>query len=206
MNWKKGIIYFLTGLSLLIIFACARTITFSHEMRTRINLLNDDLKKVQFYVSEKIIIQREFVNWKTEINTEHDLRQIGNHYLETVVINTNTPGIVVEATDDELHVSFEPDPNFYLVFCRNCSEKKTDSDLYSLLSWKVKGKDVERIENTVLFDNVSDNAKLYFTDYGNQDFYIANNSHGAYLKLKDKVVENFKRTKRVLPGITIPND
>ena len=206
MYFKKGAIFFTAAAVLLIIASCARTITFSHDMRERINLLDDDLKKVQFYVSEKIIIQREFVNWKSEINPQHDLRQIGNHYLETVVINTNTPGIVVEANDDELHVSFEPDPNFYLVFCRNCSEKKINSDLYTLLTWKVKGKDVDKVEDSILFDDISDSAKLHFTEYGNQDFYIANNCNGAYLKLKNKIVKNFKKTRRVLPGIIIPDD
>lgn len=206
MYLKKGAFFLTAVIVLLIIASCARTIIFSHDMRDRINLLDDDLKKVQFYVSEKIIIQREFVNWKSEINSEHDLRQIGNHYLETVEINTNTPGIVVEANEDELHVSFEPDPNFYLVFCRNCSEKKKDTDLYTLLTWKVKGRDLETVENSILFGDVSDNAKMFFTEYGNQDFYIANNCHGAYLKLKDKIVKNFKKSRRVLPGIIIPDD
>jgi len=206
MYLKKGAIIFTAVVALLIIASCARTVTFSHDMRERINLLDDDLKKVQFYVSEKIIIQREFVNWKSEINSQHDLRQIGNHYLETVVINTNTPGIVVEVNDDELHVSFEPNPNFYLVFCRNCSEKKIDSDLYTLLTWKVKGKEVEKVKDSILFGDISDTAKLHFTEYGNQDFYIPNNSQGAYLKLKDKVVTNFKKTTTVLPGIIIPDD
>ena len=185
---------------------CARTVTFSHSVRERINLLDEDLKKIQFYVSEKIIIKREFINWSSEINRDHDLRQIGNHYLETVIINTDTPGIVVESYDEELHVSFEPDPNFYLVFCQDCSENKKDSDLYTLSSFKMKGRELEPVENSRLFDNVSKDAVFYFTEYGNQDFYIVNNSHGAYLKLKNKVEKNMRLSKRVLPGNIIIDD
>ena len=206
MIGKKGLK--ISGIVLLValLFGCARTVTFSHSMRQRINLLDDDLKKVQFYVSEKIIIKREFVNWSSEINREHDLRQEGEHFLETVIINTDTPGIVVEANVDELHVSFEPDPNFYLVFCQGCTGEKKDSDLYTLYSYKMKGKEIVPVEDTRLFDGVSKDAKFYFTEYGNQDFLIANNSHGAYLKLKDKVVKNMIKTKRVLPGSTIIDD
>lgn len=206
MIGKKGLK--ISGIMLLValLFGCARSVTFSHTMRERINLLDDDLKKVQFYVSEKIIIKREFVNWSSEINREHDLKQVGEHFLETVIINTDTPGIVVEANEDELHVSFEPDPNFYLVFCQGCSGEKKDSDLYTLYSFKMKGKEIVPVEDTRLYDGVSPDAKFYFTEYGNQDFLIANNSHGAYLKLKDKVVKNMIKTKRVLPGSTITDD
>lgn len=203
---KRKLIIFPALLLIILSSSCVKTVTFSHSMRERVNLLDDDLKKVQFYVSEKIVIQREFVNWRTEINQDHDLRQIGNHYLETVIINPDTPGIVVEVNDDELHVSFEPDPNFYLVFCHNCSEKSENSDLYTLLSWKMKVEDVEKVENTVLYGDMSDDAKLYFTEYGNQDFYIANNANQVYLKLKDKVDKSFRKTRKVLPGIIIPND
>lgn len=202
----KKVMFIPVVLLAIMLTSCVKTVTFSHSMRERVNLLDDDLKKVQFYVSEKLVIQREFVNWRTEINNEHDLRQIGNHYLETVIINPDTPGIVVEVNDDELHVSFEPDPNFYLVFCHDCSERKSDDDLYTLLYWKVKGKELETVENTVLYDGIADDATLYFTEYGNQDFYIANNAEHVYLKLKDKVVNNFRKTRKVLPGIIIPND
>jgi hypothetical protein len=206
MIGKQGLKLTVLVLLVLIIAGCARTVTFSHSMRERIHLLDDDLKKVQFYVSEKIVIKREFVNWSSEINREHDLRQEGNHFLETVIINTDTPGIVVEANEDELHVSFEPDPNFYLVFCQGCSGKQKDSDLYTLYSYKVKGREIEPVEDSRLFDKVSPDAKFYFTEYGNQDFLIANNAQGAYLKLKDKVAKNMRKTKRVLPGNMIIDD
>ena len=206
MNWKRGLKLFSILIAVYLLSSCANTVTFTHTMRDRINLLNDDLKKIQFYVSEKIIIKREFVNWSSEISPEHDLRQIGNHYIETVVINTDTPGIVVDADDEEILVSFEPDPNFYLVFCRNCSEKKKDSDLYTLLTYKVKGRELEAIEDTRLFADVAKDAVFYFTEYGNQDFYVVNNSHQAYLKIKNKVHRKFKKTKRVLPGNVIIED
>jgi hypothetical protein len=206
MNIRKGLKFISAAILMIVISSCARTVTFSHTMRDRINLLDEDLKKIQFYVSEKIIIKREFINWSSEINRDHDLRQIGNHYLETVVINTDTPGIVVDANEEELYVSFEPNPNFYLIFCRECSEKQKDSDLYTLYSFKVKGRDLETVEDTRLFDRVAKDATFYFTEYGNQEFYIANNSQEAYLKLKDKIVRNMRQTKRVLPGNVIIND
>jgi hypothetical protein len=191
---------------LIMLSSCAGTIAFTQPLRERINFLDDDLKKVQFYVSEKLIIRREFVNWQTEINRDHDLRQIGDHYLETVIINPNTPGMVVDAYDDLLYVSFEPDPNFYLVFCQGCSEKKKDGDLYTLLSYKMKGRELEPVDNTRLYADISPDQVLYFTEYGNQEFLIANNSHGAYLKLKNKVIKKMRDSKRVLPGNIIMED
>ncbi|MCD8528450.1 MAG: hypothetical protein LRY27_00350 [Chitinophagales bacterium] len=75
-----------------------------------------DVKRIQFYNSENIILHRQLNSNETGI-VAGKIKVIDGKEVEEIIIKKGTPGIVVATPNNEiLAVSFELGDNYYLTF------------------------------------------------------------------------------------------
>ncbi len=83
------------------------------------NWSEDELKRIQFYLSEDLILTREIRDGKSEIRNGQ-VKIIDGREVEQVVFKRNTPGVFVFSPKTQrMAVSFERDDDNFLVFGPN---------------------------------------------------------------------------------------
>lgn len=83
------------------------------------NWSEDELKQIQFYLSEDLILSREARDGTSEIRNGQ-VKIIDGREVEQVVFKRNTPGVFVFSPKTQrMAVSFERDDENYLVFGPN---------------------------------------------------------------------------------------
>src|SRR5262245_56225138 len=87
---------------------CHSLVPFTHEIRDQNSLKTQDLKNLQFYLSNRVVLRREVSSGGREITGSHKLLVISGKTIEEVVIEAGTPGIAVGAGEGTLAISFEP--------------------------------------------------------------------------------------------------
>ncbi len=99
----------LLALAALLLSGCLtfRLTEFTEETRQTFQLSADELKRVQFYVSHKLVLTA--VNEVRESPTPGWLRKptLDTRYVDQVVIRRLTPGIVITVGEQWLDLSFE---------------------------------------------------------------------------------------------------
>jgi hypothetical protein len=142
----------------------------------------DDLKKLQYYLSGDVTLQREFRREEGEISSSHKLVIKEGGYFEEVFIASGTPGVATEVGPASIAVSFEPGSS--LVFGSPSSDR--DSDRKYKLS-----------------------AKRWTDYYGelvyeNKTWYAVKGSGLAYLEVDAESLDAVEKKRKVLPGMTLP--
>jgi hypothetical protein len=103
--------------SLSLLFSCSSSkklsksyVPFTRELKLKLEKDNIDLKQVQFYVDQKLILSRNLGDQKVEVHSGVVKLENGK-FINEVIVPAFTPG-VCEATDnDKLMVSFEKGNN-----------------------------------------------------------------------------------------------
>jgi hypothetical protein len=89
--------------------ACASgRVPFTQNLRDQYGLEGDELKKLQYFVSGDVTLQREFRREEGEVSKSHKLVIKEGGLVEEVFIAAGTPGIATEVSPTSLAVSFEP--------------------------------------------------------------------------------------------------
>ena len=81
-------------------------IPFTKQLKQRVENSHLDIKKVQFFVDQKLVLRRSLGTQKSEIKSGVILFENGK-YINEVVIPKYTPGICETAVGDKLMISFE---------------------------------------------------------------------------------------------------
>ncbi|GGB22357.1 hypothetical protein [Puia dinghuensis] len=85
-------------------------VPFTRDLKARLDRDNIDLKQVQFYIDQKLILNRNLGDVKVEVHSGVVKMENGK-YINEVIIPALTPG-VCDATDgDRLMISFEKGNN-----------------------------------------------------------------------------------------------
>jgi len=79
----------------------------------------DELKRIQFYLSEDLVLTREVRNGNTQIRNGQ-VKMVDGRQVEQVVFKRNTPGVFVFSPKTQrMAVSFEQGDDAFLVFGPN---------------------------------------------------------------------------------------
>lgn len=159
--------------------SCQKLIPFTNVERTKYNLDEPKLKKLQYYISREVTLQRgESSGESQELDSDGKLIVSQSASLDNILIDAKTPGVCVGVLpENRLKISFDPsDDNKYLVF----GDPKNNGR-YSLMGaeWKNgKGK----------------------INYGGKVYYIMPGGAGAYLKFEMKKVKDYKQSSTKVKG------
>jgi hypothetical protein len=163
--------------------ACApQRVAFTQGIRNQYDLGGEELKKLQYYVSGDITLQRDFRREEGEISKSHTLVTKEGGLLEEVLIPAGTPGIATEVGETSLAVSFEPGSS--LIF----GSPPTDRDPER--KYRLSAKRWADYYGEIVYE-----GKI---------FYAVEGSGQAYLEVGVESLDAVEKKKKVLPGMTLP--
>jgi hypothetical protein len=118
--------------------SCSRQLSyFTDKMYDDYNWSLDELKQIQFYVSEDIRLVRSFATGSSNIQEGQILIKDQNK-VDEVIIRKGTPGtLIFSPGSDKFAVSFDEDPKNYLMFGPN--EKASGRYVLLAKNWKKRG-------------------------------------------------------------------
>jgi hypothetical protein len=92
---------------------------FTDDLYRQQKWTQDDIQRIQFYLSKDIVLSRSLSEGETKIKEGKIIVKDGQQ-VEQVVIKSGTPGVLVlMPKDDRFGISFEDDDNAYLMFGPN---------------------------------------------------------------------------------------
>jgi hypothetical protein len=92
---------------------------FTQELYERQGWGEDELRRIQFYLSEDVTLQRELRNDRTTIRNG-SVRVIDGREVEQIVFRRNTPGVFTFSPKTQrVAITFEEDGDNFLVFGPN---------------------------------------------------------------------------------------
>jgi hypothetical protein len=161
--------------------SCKSTTPFTNSVRTKYNLDEAKLKKMQFYISSDITLQRgEQGENSQELDADGKLVISSSASLDNISVDGKTPGVCVKVLKgNKLAISFFESDDQYLVF-----GDPNNRGRYNLMGaeWKNgKGK----------------------INFGGKVYYIMPGGAGAYLKFEMKKVKDYKTTSTKAKGRTV---
>jgi hypothetical protein len=174
--------FFILALGVASLFSsCKSTIPFTNAVKTEYNLDEKKLKKMQFYISSDITLQRgEKGSNSQELDADGKLVISSSASLNNISVDGQTPGVCVKVlSGNKLAISFFESDDQYLVFGDPNNRGK-----YSLMGaeWKNgKGK----------------------INFGGKVYYIMPGGAGAYLKFEMKKIKDYKTTSTKAKGRTV---
>jgi hypothetical protein len=173
---------FILALGAITLFSsCKSTTPFTNALKTKYNLDEGKLKKMQFYISSSITLQRgELGANSQELDAEGKLVISSSASLDNILVDGKTPGVCVKVLPgNKLAISFFASDDQYLVF-----GDPNNRGRYSLMGaeWKNgKGK----------------------INFGGKVYYIQPGGASAYLKFEMKNVKDYKTTSTKAKGRTV---
>ncbi|NNF02010.1 MAG: hypothetical protein HKN22_04950 [Bacteroidia bacterium] len=171
--------YLLLIILLFVVSACSPKIPFTQDVRQTYKLNEEELKSIQFYVSEDIILRKGDKESPAKLMDEGTLKIKKSKTMKEIVIKAGTPCVVDQVVSGEkVTVKFEDGVNKYLVFA-NISNSR---GFYSLQAqtWTQSG--IGRI------------------NYGDQYYWVNKNGKNAILLFKMKKLEEHRKDQKVVSG------
>lgn len=109
--------------SALIIFfstSCTPTLSpFTERLYDENRWSEEELKRIQFYLSEDLVLRRQAQEGSSEI-TKGEIKMVNGKRVEEVIIRRNTPGVLLfSPKQDRFAVTFESNGDDYLMFGPN---------------------------------------------------------------------------------------
>ncbi len=177
----KNLLLLLAAGVILAFSSCQSLTPFSNVVRTKYSLDEAKLKKMQFYISDEIQLQRgEMSQEAQELDDEGKLVISSSASLDNILVDAKTPGVCVKVIDDnKIAVSFFESDEQYLVF----GDPNNRGRYYLMGAEWNNGK-----------------GKINF---GGKVYYIMPGGASAYLKFEMKNVKDYKTSSTKAKGRTV---
>lgn len=117
---KLNSLIFVFGLILFVFSACSPNLSpFTQQLYDNNNWDESELKQIQFYLSDDIVLRREAKAGNSRIEGG-EIKMVDGRRVEEIVIKKKTPGVLIFMPKTKrFAVSFEASDNRYLVFGPN---------------------------------------------------------------------------------------
>ncbi len=162
----------------LMLASCSPKIPFTQTIRDQYKLDASELKHIQFYLSDPIVLRRGDNKENQKSTEEGTLVVKSGKDLEQVVFKGNTPGAVSEIVDGQkITIAFEDGAEKYLVF--GSSGDRNGYYKLQALQWS------------------GERGKI---NYGGQTYYSNRGSDKAILLFKMKSLRNVKVDEKIVKG------
>lgn len=161
---------------MLVFIACSPLVPYTNAVKEKYHITDDEVKKIQFYTSEDIILYKKENSGNKETSKGELIVSSGVNE-ERLLIKKGTPCVVEKVIDrDKLALSFESGEGKYLIF-----GSSTANGEYKLLaeSWN------------------NGRGKL---NYANQTYYASQGSGNTYIVFKLKSISKYKSRTKTLSG------
>ncbi|MGE0636202.1 MAG: hypothetical protein AB7G44_13700 [Bacteroidia bacterium] len=177
---------FLLTIVALALSSCSQKVYFTKETKEKLEAKGVDLKKIQYYNSETVVLLREIKDEEIKV-AEGKVRIENGKNVEEIIIKRNTPGVFTEAnTSNAMMIQFEKGNNKILPFVpsKDYSGRKNIYELGSL--------DVVN----------SGGSRLAVVNYDDKKYSIVYGNNAALLIDKSVLVKEERKT-RVAEGVKV---
>lgn len=170
--------------AVLALSSCATKSPFTQEVRQKYKLTDQELKSIQFWVSDDVVLHREVTD-NNEVGTDRGTLKVeSGRTIEEVIIRAGTPCVVQEVMDDKkLVLSFGEGPSEMLVFgdvAKN-GVRFRRGHYYTMLA-----ADFHNGRDVVEFDG--------------KKFYVADPGHPVFLLFKMQSIRKLEKTSKTVKG------
>jgi hypothetical protein len=155
---------------------CKNLVPYTDAIRTKYNIQQSDLKRIQFYASDDIILQRKISDGATNI-VSGKIKSVNGEKVEEIIVRSGTPGVLVQETNGKLGISFESNDNYFINFGSNSYMDEKYTIAFSELKNKV--------------------GKIL---YNGSAYYTAPESVNALLMVDMRKINKFELNQRIAKG------
>lgn len=173
----KNILAFIFCVALL--SACKTLVPFTQDLKSQHNWSKTDLQKIQFYLSNDVILHRQLLNSETAIQSGK-IKMVNGKKVEEIIIRKGTPGVLTtNSKGKKMSVSFEIDDAHHLNF--GTFSKKKDNKFYLVL------------------DDYKKN-EWYKVDYYGKSYYVSPQSLRSFLMIDMRKINKEENKQRIAGG------
>lgn len=159
-------------------------VPFTRDLFNRIRAYNIDVRRVQFFIDQKLVLTRNMDQYKAEV-TSGVIKFMNGKYINEIIIPANAPCICDSVDTDGLRVSFDRSGNQFK-FINN--KYSPDFFIFSGTNWKDGGCDV-------MFDK-----SVYRANCG-----TCNSAADIKLLVRQSDIDNTQKKTKILGGRRIDN-
>jgi len=174
--------YLVVILSVVLLGSCATKIPYTKKIKEEFELTEDKLKKVQFYTSRTIILERSEKSQTTATTGQSgDLVVSSSSSSERIVIPTNTKCVFDKIGENgAVFIRFELGQGRTLTFAERTN--MSSGRFYLVADWKAGRGEL---------------------DYGGAVYFAVSGSDAAYLMVKLKQWKKNQRKDRIVRGMKV---
>lgn len=191
-----------------------RMVALTQEIRYQNNLNDEELKSLQFYLSDDVTLRRVVESQDRRITGGHKLQLVAGKMVEEIVIEKGTPGVAVSVGPDAIAVSFEPDAALQFSL-RRTADPVVDAGRYGEDPNPFPGNKGDQPQpfpvphprsgpETGIFWIGLDPRTSLVPYLGKLFEPVGDKTLQAHLMVSAESLENVSETKRVLPGMRLP--
>ncbi len=177
---------FLLLIIVVVLSSCSQKVFFTKETKEKLEAKGVDLKKIQYYNSEAIVLLREIKDEEIKV-AEGKVRIENGKNVEEIIIKRKTPGVFSAAnTSDAMMIQFERGDTKFLPFvpAKDYTGKKNIFQLGYL----------DRVN--------SGGTRMAIVNYDDKKYSIVYGSNAALLIDKSVLVKEERKT-RVAEGVKV---
>jgi len=167
----------IAAIAMVTMSSCKNLVPYSDAVKTKYSLNDDQLKHLQFYLSDPIVLQHKIVDGTTTQVTDGKIKIINGEKVEEIIIRSGTPGVLVRNEEGKLEISFEKDDSHFLRFGANPARYET----YVLLASDWKG-------------------KIGSVTYAGNKYFTSPESADALLLIDVRKIASYQKDERVAKG------
>ena len=167
----------IAAIAMLSLSSCKNLVPYSDAVKTKYNLNDEQLKHIQFYLSDPIVLQHKVVDGTSTQVSGGKIKIINGEKVEEIIIPSGTPGVLVRNDSGKLEISFEKGDDHFLRFGPNPSRYET----YVLLASDWKG-------------------KIGSVTYAGNKYFTSPESADALLLIDVRKIANYQKDERVAKG------
>jgi hypothetical protein len=157
--------------------SCKNLIPYSDAISKRNNWSDAEIKRIQFYTSDVIVLQRQITEGSTDI-IQGKIKTVNGKKVDEIIIRAHTPGILVQMPKEQkMLISFEVDNDHYLSFGVNPNY----GSKYTLLATKWDG-------------------RIGMVTYNNQEYKAAPGSADVFLMVDSRKILKEDINSRIAKG------
>jgi hypothetical protein len=155
------------------------------------NLSPEQLKNLQYYVSDDIVLARGGTDREAGVH-DAGVRLVSNRVVDYVVVPDKTPGIAVNASKDRLEIAFEEGSSFSFSVTKTPSRHRRRSEpRYGLVP-----------ERVVPVAERGEFGPFVYSYRGKE--YFSKNGGSVYLLVAESTIKNEVKTKYKMEGLKLP--
>jgi hypothetical protein len=161
-------------LAMLALVGCSSQVPLTKALIKEYNISNSDVKRLQLYVSDDILLEQEVTTIAKDVDSTHSLKKVEDRYIKQIVFKKKTPCIATSVESNRMHVAFEPGGQ--LLFESNSGNP--DGAVFCLLPERKPGKVEEEVKPSTGYVNWN---LIGHMEYADSAYNVFVRNHIPYL-------------------------